>query len=172
MNRTRRLCLGALLTATALLLSWLEHLLPLQLLLPLPGVKLGLANVAVLYALLCLGRVDAWLINGARCLLAGLLFGTPISLAMSLAGGAASTAVSCLLLPLHRREKLSPSGLGVAAAAMHHVGQLSVAAFLTGSAAVLRSYLPVLLLAAVPTGWITGSLTALGLRSLSYERKK
>lgn len=172
MNRTRRLCLGALLTATALLFSWLEHLFPLQLLLPIPGVKLGLANVAVLYALFCLGAADAWLINASRCALAGLLFGTPVSLAMSLAGGAGATAVSCLLLPLLRRRLLSEAGIGVAAAAVHHVGQLAVAALLIGSPAVLRSYLPVLLLAAVPTGWITGSLAALGAHRLPAERKK
>ena len=74
MDKTRRLARGALLTALALGLSYMERFIPLQLLIPLPGIKLGLANVVTLFAVYFLGSRTALQILCVRCLL-GSLFG-------------------------------------------------------------------------------------------------
>ena len=66
---TRQLTLCAMLTALALALSWVERFLPLSLLIPLPGIKLGLANIVTLFALYALGPAQALLILLCRCTL-------------------------------------------------------------------------------------------------------
>lgn len=83
----KRAATAGLLTALALALGYLEHLLPLQLLVPLPGIKLGLSNIVTLFALIALGKRYAFSILLARCLLQGMLFGSVPSLAFSLSGG-------------------------------------------------------------------------------------
>ena len=73
---TKQLTLCALLTAMALALSYLENLFPLSLAIPIPGVKLGLANIVTVFALYALGAGEALLILLARCLLGALFAGT------------------------------------------------------------------------------------------------
>ena len=75
---TRQLALCAVLTALALGLSTLENLFPVTLLIPLPGVKLGLANIVTVFALYQLGALPALAILTARCLLGSLFAGTPL----------------------------------------------------------------------------------------------
>ena len=72
---TRTLCRLALLTGVALVLSYLEGLLPPVV--PLPGVKLGLANLVTLFLLYRVGVAEAALVLAARILLSSLLFATP-----------------------------------------------------------------------------------------------
>ena len=72
---TRQLTLCAMLTALALALSWVERFLPLSLLIPLPGIKLGLANIVTLFALYALGPAQALLILLCRCTLGALFAG-------------------------------------------------------------------------------------------------
>ena len=84
---TKQLTLCALLTAMALALSYLENLFPLTLAIPIPGVKLGLANVVTLFALFALGPGEALLILLARCFLGSLFAGNVNALLFSLLGG-------------------------------------------------------------------------------------
>lgn len=93
----KRAATAGLLTALALALGYLEHLLPLQLLVPLPGIKLGLSNIVTLFALIALGKRYAFSILLARCLLQGMLFGSVPSLAFSLSGGILAMLVMSLL---------------------------------------------------------------------------
>lgn len=148
----RTLCRLALLTGVALILSYLEALLPP--LVPLPGVKLGLANLVTLVLLYRWGTAEAALVLAARILLAGLLFSNPVSILYSLGGGAAALASMALC---HRCGRFSPPGVSVAGAAAHQVGQLGVAALLLRSAA-LFSYLTPLLLVSLLTGTLNGAL--------------
>ena len=85
--KTKDLTTMAILTALALALSWLERLIPLELIIPLPGVKLGLANTVTLFALYQLSVPAAVLILISRCLLTALFSGNMTGLAFSLAGG-------------------------------------------------------------------------------------
>ena len=140
----------ALLTAAALIISLLENFIPI----PVPGVKLGLANAVSLYLLLYHTPKEAWAVLTARLLLAALISGNPSMLLYSAAGG-----VLALLMTrgLKRFSCFSPVGLSVAGAAVHHIGQLCYAALITGSASVL-AYLPIMLLCSLVTGTLTGSL--------------
>ena len=83
---TRQLALCAVLTALALGLSTLENLFPVTLVIPLPGVKLGLANIVTVFALYQLGPLPALCILAARCLLGSLFAGNASALLFSLLG--------------------------------------------------------------------------------------
>ena len=96
---TRQLALCAVLTALALGLSTLENLFPVTLVIPLPGVKLGLANIVTVFALYQLGAAPALCILAARCLLGSLFAGNASALLFSLLGG---TLAMLVMLALSR----------------------------------------------------------------------
>lgn len=138
-----------LLTALALALSWLESLLPP---LGVPGVKLGLPNLAVVFALYRLGWKDACVISLVRVVLVTLLFGNGAALAYSAAGAVLSLAVMGLL---KRTEKFSPVGVSVAGGVAHNAGQILVAMALLETAR-LAWYLPVLWVSGTAAGVLIG----------------
>jgi heptaprenyl diphosphate synthase len=165
--RTARLCRNAVFLALAMILSFLEHLVPIAALIPLPGVKLGLANVAITVLLFFGSPWDALLVSLCRIGLSALLFGTPISFLFSLCGGLLSFAV-LLVCRYAAARFLSFIGVCVLSATGHHVGQM-VAAVVLFDSGVLLTYLPVLLLAGVVLGGVTGmilNLTESRLRKL------
>lgn len=162
-KHTRLICLCAVFTATAMMLSYLESLLPLTPLIPLPGFKLGLANtVTVLVFALVSGRAAAT-VSALRILLMGLLFGSAVSLFFSAAGGLLSFLA--LLLAGRLLRKCSFLGVSVLCAAAHNIGQLLAAVCLFGFE-IFLSYLPVLLLAALLSGILTGILLNLSVPRL------
>lgn len=148
---TRRLAYSALLLALSLLLSYVESLVPLSF--ALPGMKPGLANVAIMFAFLHIGRASGVAISFCRVLLVALLFGTAASFFFSLLG-AALAALALFLLA--RSARFGRIGLSVGCACAHNLGQLLAAAMLYGPA--VFSYLPYLLLSAVPFGALCGVL--------------
>ena len=154
-DRTRRICLDALLIAVAMMLSYLEVLLPLNALIPLPGFRLGLANLAVLLVFCLISPVDAAVVSFVRILLMGLLFGSATSLYFSALGGLFSFLMLISLSKFGKR--CSFLGASVLCAAAHNCGQITAAVTLFGTSVIL-SYLPVLLIAAVICGGIVGSL--------------
>ena len=103
---TRQLTLCAMLTALALALSWVERFLPLSLLIPLPGIKLGLANIVTLFALYALGPAQALLILLCRCTLGALFAGNLNALIYSLFGGVAAMLTMILLFTGMRISEL------------------------------------------------------------------
>ena len=94
---TKKLALAAVLTALALGLSTLENLFPVSLLVPLPGIKLGLANIVTVFALYRLGAPFALAILVARCLLGAMFAGNVSALLFSLMGGVLAMLVMILL---------------------------------------------------------------------------
>ena len=156
MTRTKQLALCALMTALALALSYVERFLPLQLLIPLPRVKLGLANIVTLVALYLLKKRHAFAILLLRCFL-GAVFGGGISgLAMSLTGGILALSVMALC---QKGTFFSIYGVSILGAACHNVGQILAAMVLMNSVYV-AGYLPYLLLVALLTGTLTGGACA------------
>ncbi len=153
----RRLTRCAVLTALALALSVAEGLVPLTILFPLPGLRLGLANLVTVYALCRLSGREALLILAARCLLGALLGGNLMALAFSLTGGLLAFGVMALLL---RCSFLSLFGVSIAGAAAHNTGQILAAMAVLGSRAPLV-YLPPLLLCSLVTGAVTGGVSML-----------
>lgn len=153
----RRLTRCAVLTALALALSVAEGLVPLTILFPLPGLRLGLANLVTVYALCRLSGREALLILLARCLLGALVGGNLTALAFSLTGGALALGVMAAAV---RLGALSLFGVSILGAAAHNTGQILAATAVLGSDAPLV-YLPPLLLCSLVTGAVTGGASIL-----------
>ncbi|MBR2822960.1 MAG: Gx transporter family protein [Clostridia bacterium] len=155
----------ALLTALALVLSRVERLIPLELIIPLPGVKLGLANTVTLFALYRLSLPAAALILTARCLMGALFSGNVTALAFSLTGG----LLSMLAMAAAKRcPHLSVWGVSVLGAAGHNLGQILAASLLMHSPGV-AGYLPYLLLIGTVCGCATAAVAAGVLRGLRKQ---
>lgn len=166
--KTRQIVQAALLVALALALSYAERFIPLQLVVPLPGVKLGLANIVTMAALYFLTPGIACRILIVRCVL-GCLFGNGVTaLAMSLTGGLAAFAV---MVWSGKLSFLSIYGVSILGAAAHNFGQVCAASMLLYSGYTF-GYLPFLLLAAIPAGLITGSISAATFRILRTAEKQ
>ena len=160
---TRQVAMCAMLTALALGLSTLENLFPVTLFIPLPGVKLGLANIVTVFALYQLG---ALCILVARCLLGSLFAGNASALLFSLLGGVLAMLV---MMALTRLRGLSVYGVSIGGAAAHNIGQMAAALITLGNTAVL-GYLPFLLAVSLFTGALTGFVSALLLRAMSHVK--
>ncbi len=153
---TRKLTQTAILVALALALSLLERYVPLSLVLPLPGVKLGLSNLVTLFALYTLGLPYAAAILLLRVLLGSVFSGSVTALLYALTGGLLSLGTMALLKKL---PALSVYGVSVGGAAMHSTGQILAAALLLGSPSVF-TYLPALLAVSAVTGLLIGAMAA------------
>lgn len=161
---TKQLTLCALLTAMALALSYLENFFPLAMAIPVPGVKLGLANVVTLFALYILGPTQALMILFSRCFLGAVFAGNLNALIFSLLGG--FTAMLVMIL-LSRVRKLSVYGVSVGGAAAHSCGQVAAAILTLGNTAPLY-YLPILLGVSLFTGALTGLIAVCLFRALAH----
>ena len=159
---TRSIALCAVLTALALGLSTLENLFPVTLIVPLPGVKLGLANIVTVFALYELGAVPALTILAARCLLGGIFAGNLSALLFSLLGGFTAMLV---MIALKRCKGLSIYGVSIGGAAAHNLGQMAAACITLGNTMVL-GYLPFLLAVSLVTGTLTGFVAGLLFRAM------
>ena len=153
MFSTRRLVYLSLLLAMATALHVLEGLFPI--LLPFPGVKLGLANIVTLLILYLYDLRAGLTVAIARVILGSLLGGTSLApgFLLALTGAVVSTLLMALLAK--KTACFSPLGISLAGAVGHNLGQLVMAALLLQNRAIFF-YLPVLLLAAIPTGLVTG----------------
>ena len=161
-KRSQRLAQMALLLAAALVLSWIELLLSLPM--PVPGMKIGLANLAILFTLYCLGKPAALMVLTGRLLLSALLFGNASSLIFSAAGGYLSFAVMCLAQWLLGRHVVVVSILG---GIFHNIGQLAAASVVLSTP--LWWYLPYLLIGGMAAGALNGWLTSLILKSRFFS---
>ena len=156
MTKARRIALCGVLTALALALSLAERMIPIQLLIPIPGVKLGLANVVMMFALLFLKPRDAYAILLCRVCLAAIFAGSVTSFLFSLLGGMLALTTTWILLRWKDRT-FTMFGISAAAAAMHDIGQIMAAILVMGTTDVL-AYLPLLLVSAIPMGLLTGAM--------------
>ena len=162
MSNTKRIVVSAVLVSLALAFSYVERFIPLQLLIPLPGVKLGLANVVTLIALYLLGTKSAFAILILRCFMGSVFGGGITGLLFSMTGGLLSMTVMalCKNLPL-----LSVYGVSILGAAAHNAGQILAAMVLMHSV-YIGMYLSYLLIVALFTGFATGAACAGVLRIL------
>lgn len=158
----KRIALTGLLFALAVVLSLVESLLPIPA--PVPGIRLGLSNIVVLFSLFFLRRRDALIIAVLKAFFVLMTRGTVAGL-LSLCGGLCSLGIMLLLI-LVFREKLSYLLISVFGALFHNLGQITAASLILGTA--LWFYLPVLIL----SGLIAGIATSFLLRvSLPAFRK-
>lgn len=141
----------ALLVALAMVLSWLESLIVFPGL--LPGMKAGLTNLVVIFALYRMSPRDAAAVSLIRVLLVSLTFGNAYSFAYSLAGAVLSLAV---MAGLKKLDKFSILGVSIAGGVCHNMGQLVVAMAVLGTAR-LGWYLPWLMVSGVAAGAAVGA---------------
>ena len=175
-QRVRWLTRMALLTAAAVVLGYIERLIPMPG--SIPGIKLGLANTVLLYAIYLLDTRSAFVLMILKVGLSGLLYSGVSAMMFSLGGGLCSLVMMLLVKKLGGGN-VSIIGVSVVGAVFHNVGQTAVAALMVNTAA-LMGYVPFLLVAAVVTGILTGiagkyaiqGLKASGLENVSMPGKE
>ena len=151
---TKKLAMMGLFTALAMIFGYVEAILPISV--GIPGVKLGLANIVVLFALYYLKPSEAFLINIVRIILVSFMFGNLSVMLYSLAGGVLSFGA---MLLFKKSGKFSVYGVSVAGGVFHNVGQLLVAMLVLETMSLVY-YGPVLLISGVVTGLVIGIVSS------------
>ncbi|MDR0805023.1 MAG: Gx transporter family protein [Oscillospiraceae bacterium] len=165
----KRICIVALFVGVALAVYVIESAVPV--LLPVPGARLGLANVVVLWLVFVEGGgvKTAFAVFFVRVLLSGLMFSGVSAALYSFVGGLCAFAVEAFLASAVAKNRIAAIPVGVCAAIFHNVGQLVVAAIMLGGYAVFV-YFPVLLAAGAVAGAATGLCVYLLLGSSALNR--
>ena len=152
--KTKKLTVMALTTAVAMILSFVESQIPAFV--AVPGVKVGLANIAVVFALYRLGWKEAVAVSLVRVVLVSMLFGSIASLFYSLAGA----VLSLLGMGLMKRTgRFTEIMVSVTGGILHTIGQIAMACLILETA-VLRYYLPFLLVSGIVAGVVVGLVSA------------
>lgn len=159
-NRTTALCGG--LIALAMVLSYLESLVPMNF--AVPGIKLGLANLVTIIALVRLGIGRAAIISVGRILLSGILFGNPLVIVYSLAGAFLSIGV---MWAVRKLPFFTVTGVSICGAIAHNAGQLLVAAIVMENAKIMY-YMAVLSVTGVVAGCAIGLLASYLLKNIRF----
>lgn len=146
----KKIALLAMCIALAMILSFVESQIPTFV--PIPGVKVGLANIVVIFALYRLGAKEAVIISIIRVFLVSLLFGNIMSLWYSLAGAALSL-IGMLLLK--KVKALSYISVSVAGGVLHNMGQIAMACILLETN-IITYYAPFLIVSGTVAGIVTG----------------
>ena len=147
-------------TALALIFSYVETLIPIHF--GIPGVKLGLANLIIVFALYRMDIREAYVLSIVRVVLSGFLFANLFSILYSLSGGLLSLTVMAVL---KKTKNFSVLGISMAGGVFHNIGQLMMAAIILESIRVAY-YFPVLLISGVITGLIIGVISSETLKRL------
>ena len=153
--KTRKVAVMALAIALAMILSFVESQIPA--LVAIPGVKIGLANLAVVFVLYKLGWKEAVLISLIRVGLVSLLFGNFASLFYSVAGAVLSLTGMILLRKI---KSLSTVAVSVSGGVLHNVGQIAMACILLETN-VIKYYLPFLIVSGTVAGIAIGIVSAI-----------
>lgn len=161
--KTKKLTVLSLCIAIAMVLSFIESQIPAFV--AIPGVKAGLANIAVVYALYKLGWKEAILVSMVRVVLVSLLFGNFMSLFYSLAGAALSLIG---MIVLKKTGRFSCVAVSVTGGVLHNIGQILIAGIILETD-VLRYYLPFLLISGTIAGIIIGILAAYLVRRVDVK---
>ena len=141
--------------ALAMIMSYIEALVPLSF--AVPGIKMGLANIVIIFVLYKIGTKEAILVSLIRVILVSLLFSNVMAMAYSIAGAVLSLSVMWLL---KKTDKFSFIGVSIAGGIMHNVGQIIMAVILLGTEQIAL-YLPVLMITGTATGVVIGIVSGL-----------
>jgi len=166
MSKTRKMLQLSLLMAVGITLHIFETMLPFLNSFPIPGVKLGLANIVTLLTLVLWGYREALLVVLLRSLLSALLSGTFLTTSFYLSfAGALGSATAMGGVYFFARSHLSMVGISICGAVAHNLSQLLVASALIQQMGIFM-YLPYLLLFSLPTGYFIGLVVIYVLRFL------
>lgn len=161
--KTRKIATLALAIALAMILSFVESQIPAFV--AIPGVKVGLANIAVVFVLYKLGWKEAVLISLVRVFMVSVLFGTAVSLFYSVAGAVLSLTGMVLL---KRTGLFSTVAVSVTGGVLHNVGQILMACLLLETNVIVY-YLPFLILSGVIAGVVIGVVSAIMVNRVQVE---
>lgn len=164
-KKTKAVASLGVFTALALLLSYVEFLLP-PLFVAVPGIKIGLPNVIIILALYMAGLRSAIAISVLRVILSSILFGNAMVFAYSIAGAILSITVMAIL---KKADILSPVGVSVAGGVAHNMGQTIVAVILLDTPQIAY-YMIVLTLTGIVSGAFVGLLGGLLMRRVPKNR--
>ena len=162
-NNTRRLTALSLTVSFALILSFIESRIPAFV--AIPGIKVGLANIAIIFTLYKFGIKEAIAVSAVRVCLMATLFGSPVSFIYSLTGAVLSLSVMLLLKKL---TPLSEVAVSVSGGVMHNIGQICAASIMLGTNVVLY-YLPFLLLSGTIAGIAVGVASGMLLKKVTID---
>ena len=160
---TRKVAQIGVLVSLAMVLSYVESLFPAFV--AVPGVRIGLANIAIVFALYRLGFKEAMGISLVRVVLSSLLFGSVLSMAYSAAGALLSL---CVMALLKRTRLFGTVAVSVAGGVSHNLGQIGVACLILQTGALVY-YVPVLILSGVAAGVVIGIVSAAVISRLDGE---
>ena len=162
-TNTKKLTQLALTVSFALILSFIETRIPAFV--AIPGVKIGLANIAVIFTLYKFGFKEAIAVSLVRIVLVSILFGSPISLIYSISGAVFSFAVMLLLKTLTPLREVAVS---VSGGVMHNVGQIAAASVMLDTN-VVTYYLPFLILSGTIAGIVVGIAAAILIKRVKIK---
>ncbi len=164
-KQSQRIAVCGMLLALMLVLGFVESQLPVAA--GVPGIKLGLSNGVLIFAVYLLNVPTAFLLMGLKVLLSGLLFGSPSAMMYAFAGGLLSMVVMSLL---SRMKGLSPVVVSMAGGVSHNVGQVAMAMLVLNTPKLLY-YMAVLMVAGLVTGMATGFAATGIIRRFQKEHK-
>ncbi len=148
--KSKKVATYGLLIALAFILSYIESIIPIPI--PVPGIKLGLANLVVIAGLYTMGAKEAFVLSMIRIVLVGFTFGSPSTMMFSFAGG----LLSWFLMVVFRKSKwFSIVGVSIMGGIAHNIGQILTAIWVVNNA-TLMYYLPFLLISGAVTGTVIG----------------
>ncbi len=163
MKNTQKAVRLALIISFALILSYVESLIPLNI--GIPGAKIGLANAATVFVLWLWGIKEAFAISAVRILLSAALFGNPVSLIYAASGGIISFVVMVLL----KKLKFGITSVSAVGGVMHNIAQLTVALVVLQTPKLIY-YAPMLVAAGLAAGIFIGMISGLLLKKLPQKR--
>lgn len=160
-KKVQQVALSGLLTSLMLVFGFIERQFPLPV--PVPGIKLGLANSVLLYALYMLGIRQTIVLMMLKSLMSWLIYMNLSAMLYSFAGGVLSVAAMILV---SRMKGVSPIGVSALGAVFFNIGQILMAAWVLGTPQLIVTYLPVLMVSGVLTGILTGVIAKLVMKHL------
>ena len=160
---TKKITALALTVSLALILSFIESRIPAFI--AIPGIKVGLANIAVIFTLYKLGAKEAIAVSVIRVLLVSILFGSPVSLIYSISGAVLSLFTMIILKKL---TPLTEIAVSVSGGVMHNVGQIAAASFMLETNVVIY-YLPFLMLSGTVAGIAVGVVSGLLIKKVKIK---
>ena len=153
--KTKKVAMLGLSIALAMIMSYIEVIVPLSF--AVPGIKMGLANIVIIFVLYKIGTKEAILVSLIRVFLVSLLFSNVMAMWYSLAGAVLSLGIMWIL---KKTDKFSVVGVSIAGGIMHNVGQIIMAVIVLGTEQIAL-YLPVLVITGTVTGVVIGIVSGL-----------
>ena len=162
-KKTLQLTTLAFVVAFAMILSFVESRIPAFV--AIPGIKVGLANIAVIFTLYKLGVKEAITVSIVRVLLISMLFGSAVSLIYSISGAVLSLLT---MIVLKKLTPLNEVTISVTGGVMHNVGQIAAASFMLSTNVVVY-YLPFLLVSGTIAGFVVGIASAILIKRVKFS---